>query len=113
MATETGIDIPEEILARIGQVLRKCLPGRPVYVFGSRVTGLARPDSDLDLAIGGEPPLSISERAILGDAMEEIDLGLKVDIIDLHDARGIFRRRIEAEWIPLEQARGSRSKAIA
>jgi predicted nucleotidyltransferase len=113
MPPETKVDISQESLAAIDRVLRERMPGRPAFLFGSRVTGLARPDSDLDLAIGGEPPLNIRDRSTLRDALEESGVGVKVDIIDLHDARGIFRSRIETEWVPLERAIGTRSKAIA
>ncbi len=109
----TNISIEVSDLAAIGKVLQRCAPGRPAFLFGSRVTGLARPDSDLDIAIGGECPLTFRERGDMRDALDEIGLGYKVDVIDLHDARGIFRKRIEAEWIPLEEAAGSGSKAIA
>lgn len=113
MARKTRVDLPPENLMALAKVLENRVPGRPVFVFGSRVTGLARPDSDLDLAIGGEPPLTMHGRGDLRDSLEGIGLDFKVDIIDLHDARGIFRNRIEAEWIPLEQAQGSRATAIA
>jgi uncharacterized protein len=113
MAAEVRVDISEASLTAIGKVLHERMPDRPAFLFGSRVTGLARPDSDLDLAIGGEPPLNLSDRGALRDALEEIGLEVKVDIIDLHDARGVFRSRIESEWVPLEKAMGSRSKAIA
>ena len=113
MPATISIDVSGENLAAIGKVLRECAPGRPAFLFGSRVTGLARPDSDLDVAIGGESPLTFKERGNLTDALEEIGLEYKVDIIDLHDARGIFRKRIEGEWVPLEKAMASRSKAIA
>lgn len=113
MAAQTSIDVPEKALLAISRVLENHAPGRPVFLFGSRVTGLARPDSDLDLAIGGEPALSFTDRGALRDALDEAGLAFNVDIIDLHDAHGIFRKRIESEWIPLQQAFGSRSKAIA
>ena len=111
MAARMSIDIPEQSLVEIGRVLEERVPGRPVFVFGSRVTGLARPDSDLDLAIGGNCPLTLSDRGLLRDALEKIGLGFQVDIIDLQDARGIFRKRIETEWIPLEQAKARRALA--
>ena len=113
MPEKISIEVSEENLAEIGKVLAKFAPGRPAFLFGSRITGLARPDSDLDVAIGGECPLTFTERGDLRDALEEIGLEYKIDIIDLHDARGIFRNRIEAEWIPLEKAMRSRSEAMA
>ena len=92
MPEKISIEVSEESLAAIGKVIQECAPGRPVFLFGSRVTGLARPDSDLDIAIGGECPLTVSARGELRDALEEIGLEYKVDIIDLHDARGIFSK---------------------
>ncbi len=113
MPAQVSIDISEQSLVAIAKVLHEFAPGRQAFVFGSRVTGLARPDSDLDLAIGGEHPLTLSERGSLSEALEEIGLDFKVDIIDLRDARGIFRKRIEAEWIPLEKALANCVKAVA
>ena len=113
MQTEANIDLTDKELLAIEGVLQERLPGRPAYVFGSRVTGLARPDSDLDLAVGGEMPLTFHDRGALNEAFEAIGLQFKVDVLDLHDARGVFRKRIEAEWVPWEQAKLSRVKAVA
>jgi predicted nucleotidyltransferase len=51
----------------------------PVNVFGSRSTGRARPGSDLDLVVFGQP----SERDLtdLWLAFEESDLPIKVEVV--------------------------------
>lgn len=52
-------------------------------LFGSLASGQARPDSDLDLAVGGATPLAPGEKAaLIGDLAET--LGRPVDLIDLH-----------------------------
>ncbi len=51
-------------------------------VFGSLAAGTARPDSDLDLAVADDKPLSADARiALIADLAEE--LGRPVDLIDL------------------------------
>ena len=113
MPGKTPIDLSKAELDAVNAVLCSRIPDRPVFVFGSRVTGLARPDSDLDLAIGGEQALSSTERMSLQDAFEEIGLHFKVDLIDLHDARGLFRKRIETEWIAWQTTEASHVEVAA
>ena len=51
-------------------------------LFGSLSSGTARPDCDIDLAVGGDSPLSRDEKmALMADLAES--LGRPVDLIDL------------------------------
>ncbi len=95
-----NIDLRKEDLEVVQQILTAHLPGRPVYVFGSRTTGRSKRASDLDLAVGG-PDLTIREHALIDEAFEESDLPMCVDVVPLAQAKGVFRKRIESEWIPL------------
>ncbi len=104
MASPGMLDLSPEDFAIVQQILSKHIPGRPVFIFGSRVTGRARRRSDLDLVIGGDAPLGRSLTADLREAFDISDLPIEVDIVDLADATGIFRSRIESEWVPLEVA---------
>ncbi len=78
-------------------VLARCLPGVPVWVFGSRATGRARPFSDLDLLV--EPPEALSwpARAALRDAFEATDLPFRVDIVEVQELAPGMRDRVDAE----------------
>ena len=98
------LDLSPEDFAIVNDILRSYVPNRPVYVFGSRTTGRARRRSDLDLAVGGNDPLPLETYASMKDAFSVSDLPIFVDIVDLTHATGIFRKRIEAEWIPFEVA---------
>ena len=100
MREDKKIDLQRKDLQIVQQILSAHVPGRPVYVFGSRATGRARRASDLDLVVGG-PDLSIREHALLDEAFEESDLPMCVDVVPLAQAKGIFRKRIEREWVPL------------
>jgi predicted nucleotidyltransferase len=52
-------------------------------LFGSLASGQARPDSDLDLAVGCASPLAPGEKAaLIGDLAEA--LGRPVDLVDLY-----------------------------
>lgn len=98
------LDLSREDFAIVDSILHSHIPDRPVFIFGSRVTGLARRRSDLDLAVGGKTPMTLGLRADLREAFSESDLPIMVDIVDLAHATGIFRQRIESEWIPFELA---------
>jgi predicted nucleotidyltransferase len=78
-------------LAYVKAVLRKLVPDRDVYVFGSRATGRARKFSDLDLAIMGDTALPWETLADLKDAFDESDLPFKVDILEWATTSKNFR----------------------
>ena len=80
--------------AIVAGILRRHVPGREVWVFGSRAAGRSRPYSDLDLAIGGDTPLPLSVMAALSDAFENSLLPFKVDVVDWATASDSFRQII-------------------
>lgn len=64
-----------------------------IYAFGSRITGTARPDSDLDLAVlvaGYAEPLTLFELA--GDLADVA--GCAVDLLDLRAASTVMQYQI-------------------
>lgn len=76
------IDITPEEQSIVLRILNEIVPDRKVRAFGSRVTGKAKPFSDLDLAIIGDEPLSLETRARLEEAFSESELPWKVDVLD-------------------------------
>ncbi len=100
----TKVDLSERAFRSISQVLSATATNRPVFLFGSRVTGLARPDSDLDILVGGETSLTREQRRNIADALEDLGLPFEIDVIDLHDAQGMFLKRVQSEWVPLSEA---------
>lgn len=94
-------------LALVREVLDRFVPDREVWAFGSRVTGEAKPHSDLDLALLGDSPLSLSQRADLEEAFSTSDLTFKVDLVDWTSISPAFRERIKATyrvvWEPREK----------
>jgi type I restriction enzyme S subunit len=91
------IQLADADLARVRAILERLVPERDVLAFGSRARGDAKPTSDLDLAILGETPLTLSQRGELEEAFTESDLAMKVDVVDWATAGPAFRRLIERD----------------
>lgn len=70
-----------------------------VYLFGSRARGDACRTSDIDIAI--DPRGDVPRRVIsdLREALEECHVPVRIDVIDLRDARADFRARVLGEGI--------------
>ena len=89
------LDLSPEQLAEIRRILQNHIPERTVRAFGSRVQGIAKPFSDLDLAVMGETPLDFRQLAALKDAFAESNLPFRVDVVDWAATSEAFRRIIE------------------
>lgn len=76
------IDIKDTEKEIISQILQRIVPEYPIWVFGSRIKGTAKPFSDLDLAVITDKPLSLHKHAELIEAFSESDLPWKVDVVD-------------------------------
>lgn len=76
------IDLGEDLLETVINILKKHVPDREVWVFGSRTGSKAKKFSDLDLAIIGEKSLNREILINLEEAFEESDLPIKVDVVD-------------------------------
>jgi predicted nucleotidyltransferase len=98
------LDLRDDHLAIIKNILKARVPEREVLAFGSRVTGRARPTSDLDLAVLGEEPLSFERIAHLKDDFSESNLPFKVDVIDWARVSDAFREVIRQEHEVLQAA---------
>jgi len=55
-----------------------------VSLFGSRARGNATPVSDIDIGIKGANPIPFSVLSELRDAVENLNLPFKVDLVDMH-----------------------------
>jgi type I restriction enzyme S subunit len=98
------IDITAEQWRIVHAILRRTLPDRSVWAFGSRVRGTARPYSDLDLAILGDEPVPIAAMAAAKEAFSESDLPWRVDLVDWASLSPRFRQIIAREHAPLLNA---------
>jgi uncharacterized protein len=84
--------------------MSRYLPEYDVWAFGSRVTGTAKPFSDLDLLIRTEQPLTFEKMATLKDAFDESDLTIRVDLVDWAATSTAFRDIIMQNYVVLQRA---------
>ena len=82
-------------------ILEKNIPNQRVIIFGSRVTGKAKPHSDLDLCVIGEHPLSLKKLADLNEDFSESNLPIRVDIVDWTSISSSFQSIILNNYIDL------------
>lgn len=112
MAAMPKIEISPSQWAIVAEILQRHVPGKTVWAFGSRARFAAKPYSDLDLAIIGDQPLSLSEVADLEHDFTESALPFKVDIVDWaatdESFRNIIRQNHTVAW-PLNGEGAARS----
>jgi len=99
------LDIKTADLKAVQAILRRYIPDREVRAFGSRLSGTAKPFSDLDLAVMGNEPVPASILADLKDAFSESDLPFKVDIADWAETQENFRGIIEAAYVVVQSGK--------
>jgi predicted nucleotidyltransferase len=88
-------------LTTVRAILRRHVPEREVWVFGSRATGTAKEYSDLDLAVIGDIPLDLGQLALLENDFDESELPFKVDVVDWATASEPFRQIIRKTAVML------------
>ena len=72
-----------------------------ISIYGSRVTGKARPYSDLDILLKASAPLSLEQMAEIKDKFSESNLPFLVDITDWNNISNDFKERITTESVSL------------
>lgn len=72
--------------AAVAEALAAFPQVRLAYLFGSRArTGVARSDSDLDVAVAAGEPLGTEQRRAIMDALA-LRMGVPIDLVDLRVA---------------------------
>jgi predicted nucleotidyltransferase len=108
------------LVDRVGRALTQIHGVRVAYLFGSRVTGRVRADSDLDLAVLFDPSLDAGARlrveldivAALTDALGPV--GERTDVVDLGRAgSGVAFRAIREGQCVLARDPAERVRLVA
>ena len=95
------LDVTPDHLAMVRAILETYIPGVRVWAFGSRITGQAKPHSDLDLAIITQTPLPLATLSMIEEAFAESDLPYRVEVVDWARTREEFRAIIRRNCVPL------------
>lgn len=104
MSTKT-IRLTPQQAHMVSDILQTHLPGREVWVFGSRVGDHPKPYSDLDLVVQGDAPLPAAILSALKEAFEESDLPFQVDIVEWASTSEKFRQIIAANYLTIQRGR--------
>jgi predicted nucleotidyltransferase len=99
----SGLALKQDELAIVEKILRRYVPDREVWAFGSRTRPPCKPFSDLDLAILGSEPLPLGVMVDLKDEFSESDFPYRVDIVDWATTSERFRQIIEQRYVPIQQ----------
>jgi predicted nucleotidyltransferase len=91
------IDLSTIHLQTVKDILSKYVPHYEIWAFGSRITGKAKPYSDLDLVIISNAPIHVLTLALLKDEFSESTLPFKVDILDWSQLTPEFKQIIEKQ----------------
>ena len=93
------IDLNENHLKMVKAILQKFIPDTPVWVFGSRILGTAKPYSDLDVVIVSHQQIQQKCYYAIQDALEESELPFRVDVLDWHRISPSFRLLIQQQHV--------------
>lgn len=74
------IDLTREQRQLVRRILQHRLPTRQAQIFGSRAKGTAKPWSDLNIVILGEPPVDSLALAEARADFKEFDLPFREDL---------------------------------
>ncbi len=95
------IDVAPHHVETIKAILRRRVPDREVWAFGSRATRTAKEYSDLDLAVIGDAPLDLRQLAMLENDFDESDLPFTVDVVVWATTSDSFRQIIRSTAVVL------------
>lgn len=96
------IDVQPSELAIIVTILTREAPDCVAFAFGSRVTGTAKPWSDLDILLKGPQALPLVRFGEILEAFQESELPFRVDLVDWYRAGSGFRTIIESQLVVLK-----------
>ncbi len=100
MIKERLIDLDRDQLDLLHTILKRHIPDKAVWAYGSRATWKAEETSDLDLAVFGCDSMEIHA---LKEALEESDLLLSVDVMDWESIPENFRENIGEKYVVLQE----------
>lgn len=96
------IDLAPEHLGMVRRLVAIHAPECEVRVFGSRVSGTAKPYSDIDLALIGPERMPLTRLFAIREAFQESTLPMRVDILDWNRISESFQRVIEENFEVLQ-----------
>ena len=82
-------------------ILRRHIPDKTVWAFGSRVGGKARKYSDLDLVVVGSEPIPSDIYDKLIEDFDDSELPIRIDLLDWNRIDDNFKPYIQKRHVVL------------
>ena len=100
MKKQTTLSLDQEQMHLLKRIIKKHLPDKTIWAYGSRVNGSAGKKSDLDLAVFDCTPTQIMD---LKYALEESTLLISVDVMDWNNIPDSFKNNIKKQYVILQE----------
>lgn len=95
--TKTGLD--SDVKRKIVGVLLGLFPGARIYLYGSRARGTHYERSDIDIAIDLGKKLNFVDVGEARDMFRESNIQYSIDVVDLHGIPDYLKEEILKEGI--------------
>jgi predicted nucleotidyltransferase len=106
------LDLIPQHLALLQQLLQTHVPDAEVWAYGSRVTGGAHENSDLDIVLRNPGDLSTSNDK-LADLVEALQDSMMPIVVEVHDWAYLpkaFHQEIEQAYVVIQEAKALSGK---
>ncbi|WP_424948254.1 restriction endonuclease subunit S [Candidatus Spongiihabitans sp.] len=100
MNKEQLVDLDKNQLAILDKIIKRHIPNKTVWAYGSRVTWKASEISDLDLVVFD---CGSAEIADLKEDLEESNLLISVDVMDWENIPDNFKKNIRKKYVVLQE----------
>ena len=100
MKNEQLIDVEQDQLELLTEIIKRHIPNKTVWAYGSRVNWKASEISDLDLAVFGCDSMDVY---YLREALEESDLLFSVDVLEWEDIPENFKENIKRKYVVVQE----------
>ncbi len=100
MALKNTLDIDDEDQTILIDLLNQYLPNTEIWLYGSRIKGTSRHNSDLDMVVFTEDNQAMAV-FYLKEAFDESDLPFRVDLFTWNNVPKSFHENIKAQHIVL------------
>ena len=94
------IDLDRDQLELLKKIIKKRIPGKKVWAYGSRAAGKAGERSDLDLAVFN---CSDSQICMLKEDLDESRLLISVDVLGWESVPDSFKANIKEKYIEMQK----------
>ena len=95
------IDLENKYIEFIKSVIYSVLPNIEIYIFGSRVQGVAKKYSDVDIALKSSEKIEFSDILRIKSLFEDSTFPYKVDIVNLDSVKSEFLSIIKKDMIKI------------